>query len=313
MIQRTEEISNELKIPVLFDGFTSLRHQIELIVNIVNCKKMRASYKLASTLKSTNLSLYKRDDKLTILSHPIQSGRQHGQLHSKSIGPKSVAYILFRKLRTPRGVIAEQVEHLGRARGVQRTGRLVGQAAGSAGWPARGRSPRAGAGRPTAAAGSSPARSSMPSRSSSSRARASAACCRAPPTSAASATFSSAVRCSIRWKNWNTIPTWRRRSRASAVAPSPSRRTPAISMLPSSARFEPGEHVQQRGLPAARRPHQGDELAVRDHEVDAAQRADRSGLRVERPAQPSGDELGAGNRIVRPHLTDLPMHSPYAE
>ena len=35
-----------------------------------------------------------------------------------------------------------------------------------------------------------------------------------------------------------------------------------------------------------------------DDEVDAAQRADRSGLRVERPSQPTGDEHGAGNCVV---------------
>ncbi len=98
-------------------------------------------------------------------------------------------------------------------------------------------------------AGSSPARSSMPSRSSSSCALASAACRRVPPTSAASATFSSAVRCSISWKNWNTSPTCRRRSRASAAELSSSSRTPASSMLPSSTGSSPASTCRSVDFP----------------------------------------------------------------
>ena len=113
---------------------------------------------------------------------------------------------------------------------------------------------------------------------------------RAPPTSAASATFSSAVRCSIRWKNWNTRPTCRRRRRASAAAPSPSRRAPAISMLPSSAGSSPASTCSSVDLPQPDGPIRATSSPRLDHEVDAAQRADRGGLRVERPPQPTGDQ-----------------------
>ncbi len=47
---------------------------------------------------------------------------------------------------------------------------------------------------------------------------------------------------------------------------------------------QPGEDVQQRRLPTAGRTHQGDELAVGDVQVDAAQRAYRRQLGLERPA-----------------------------
>jgi len=74
IIQGTKEIPYEPIVPILFNGFTSLSHQIELIVNIVDCKKMSTSYKLASPRTRTNLSLYKQDDRLTILSLPIRPG-----------------------------------------------------------------------------------------------------------------------------------------------------------------------------------------------------------------------------------------------
>ena len=102
---------------------------------------------------------------------------------------------------------------------------------------------------PESAPGSSSAPSRSPSPSSRSRARAVACAGRAPPTSAASATFSSADMCSMRWKNWNTSPTWRRRSRASGAAPSSSVRTPARLILPSSASSSPASRCSSVDLP----------------------------------------------------------------
>ena len=102
---------------------------------------------------------------------------------------------------------------------------------------------------PESAPGRSAARSSRPSVSSRSRARAVASAGRAPAISAASATFSSADRCSMRWKNWNTSPTWRRRSRASRVLLSSSVRTPASATVPSSARSSPATRCSSVDLP----------------------------------------------------------------
>ena len=66
---------------------------------------------------------------------------------------------------------------------------------------------------------------------------------------------------SIRLKNWNTMPTWRRRSRARASSPRPVRSVPATTTPSRVGALQPGEHVEERRLPAARRAGEGDELA----------------------------------------------------
>ena len=103
----------------------------------------------------------------------------------------------------------------------------------------------------------------------------------------------------MRWKNWNTSPTWRRRSRASRVllellGPHAGERDGALV-----GPVEPGDQVQQRRLAAARRPHQSDELTGPHGEIDPAQRAHRG--RTVGLAQTPDDEVrhtGVGRRRI---------------
>ncbi|MDT4859491.1 hypothetical protein FQZ97_940000 [compost metagenome] len=61
----------------------------------------------------------------------------------------------------------------------------------------------------------------------------------------------------------------------------------------SGLRFQPADGAQQRGLAAARRAHEGDELVFGDVEVDAFQRVDR---RAVKPLAEAADgDLGQGN------------------
>jgi len=53
------------------------------------------------------------------------------------------------------------------------------------------------------------------------------------------------------------------------------------SDLPLVGGIQAGDQVQQRGFAAARRPHQSDELALTDAQVDPTQGADRRVLRLE--------------------------------
>src|SRR5690606_16111915 len=63
---------------------------------------------------------------------------------------------------------------------------------------------------------------------------------------------------------------------AEAGAPAlgePGRGVPVEPVLPAGGAVEQAEDVEERGLPAPRRPHDGDELAALDLDGDAAERA----------------------------------------
>ena len=80
---------------------------------------------------------------------------------------------------------------------------------------------------------------------------------------------------------------------------------PAIALardldLPLVRRVQPGHQVQQRGLAAARRAHQGGEVACLDGQVHPPQRPDRRILGLEGLAHPAHDQRG----------TALAHHSP---
>ena len=102
-----------------------------------------------------------------------------------------------------------------------------------------------------------------------------------PAIIAGSTTFSSTVMPSSRLKNWNTMPMWRRRIRASSSSVLPGDRLAGDDDLAVVGGVETGDEVEQRRLAAARGAHDRDELAGASVEVDAAQRAHRRELRLE--------------------------------
>jgi hypothetical protein len=117
----------------------------------------------------------------------------------------------------------------------------------------------------------------------------------APAITAARTTFSSVLIPSSRLKNWKTKPMCSRRIRARAFSSVPVSDRPGEPDLAAAGLVDAGDEVQQRRLPAARGPHDRDELAAVELEVDAAERT-----HVHRPgpvalAQPAHPEhLGHG-------------------
>ena len=176
--------------------------------------------------------------------------------------------------RAPRGRLRSRARRWARRR-----------AAASARWRARARSRAAGAAhRRARPVRPSPCRRGRGGRAG--RARASRARLRgAPAITAGSVTFSSTLMPSSRLKNWNTIPMCRRRRIASSSSRLADQRLARQRHLTVGRRVEPGDEVEQRRLPATRRPHHRDELGRAHREVDAAQRAHRRALRFERLAQ----------------------------
>ncbi len=53
----------------------------------------------------------------------------------------------------------------------------------------------------------------------------------------------------IRWKDWNTMPTWRPRNRASASSEKPVSSCPATVTVPESARSSPASTINRLDLP----------------------------------------------------------------
>jgi hypothetical protein len=93
----------------------------------------------------------------------------------------------------------------------------------------------------------------------------------------------------IRLKNWKTKPTSRRAQErpvglAELVDPPP----PEVDLAGGRA-IEAAEQVQQGRLAAARGPHDADELALGDGQVDAAQRRDRDAVGLVGPLETLGD------------------------
>ncbi len=117
-----------------------------------------------------------------------------------------------------------------------------------------------------------------------SRARVSAGLRFVPAITAGSTTFSSTVMPSSRLKNWNTMPMWLAPHARELVLVAAGDRLAGDRDLALVGDVESRDEVQQRRLAAARRPHDRDELARRDVEVDAAQRAHRRELGLERLA-----------------------------
>ena len=92
-----------------------------------------------------------------------------------------------------------------------------------------------------------------------------------PPSSAATATLSTTVRSSSRWKNWKTKPTFARRKRAAAASLRRSTRTPSTSTSPRVGRSSAADEVEQRRLAAPRRAHDRGDPAGLDVEADAVE------------------------------------------
>ena len=84
---------------------------------------------------------------------------------------------------------------------------------------------------------------------------------------------------------------------ASSSSVLPTSDSPASDDLAVGRRVEAGDEVEQRRLAATRRAHHRDELAGRHREVDAAQRAHRRALGLERLAQPA--RLARRTRVRR--------------
>ena len=132
---------------------------------------------------------------------------------------------------------------------------------GPAGGRGRGRWLRAAPRRPTPAAGSGPGgarcRPARPVRA----ARASASAAGIPASRQGRAMLSPRVSVGSRLKNWKTKPMRSRRSRVSASSSRPPTSRPSIARRPRVRPIHRAAQVQQRGLAAARRPHQGHEVA----------------------------------------------------
>ena len=88
---------------------------------------------------------------------------------------------------------------------------------------------------------------------------------RAPSTAgrspSATPAFSRAVKVGRSWKNWNTIPTVWPRHRASRSSLIGSQVGAVHEHLARGGTVDPGDHVQDRRLPATGRPHHGHHLA----------------------------------------------------
>ena len=89
---------------------------------------------------------------------------------------------------------------------------------------------------------------------------------------------------SSRLKNWNTMPMCRRRMRASSSSLRPGDASPAIVISPSSATSRPATRLSSVDLPQPDGPMIATNSPARDVEVDAAQRAHRRELGLERLA-----------------------------
>ena len=151
---------------------------------------------------------------------------------------------------------------------------------------------------PDSSPGRWPARCPMPTRSSRSRTRSPGF--RPPPrrpapsSSSGSSTFSATDRLGSRWKNWNTNPTSRRRSRARSRRDRRADVAPVEADLPGVGHVEPPGEVQQRRLPRPRGAHERHGLALVDGQVDPVEGHDVLG----RPP------------VVLDHPVEFQQHSP---
>ena len=179
------------------------------------------------------------------------------------------------------GQLAHRVEHVADELGVERRGRLVEQHQLGLAWPARGRSPRAAAGRRRARPGRRRAcRRARPGRAAPRPALARLVARRRRSTRiGASVTFSSAVMCGNRLKCWNTIPisarlratsrSWQLVQLAAGLAVADQL---AVDRQPAGVDLlQVVDAAQERRLARARGPEQAHHLAAPDLEVDALQ------------------------------------------
>ena len=70
-----------------------------------------------------------------------------------------------------------------------------------------------------------------------------------PASSSGTATFSSAVMVGIRWNDWNTMPTWRPRKRASASSSRALKGVPLTTTSPLSGRSSPAITISKVDFP----------------------------------------------------------------
>ena len=95
-----------------------------------------------------------------------------------------------------------------------------------------------------------------------------------------------------RLKNWNTKPTCLRRSTAHADGGQPVDPLPAQPDLAARGGLKAAEHVQQRGLARAGRPHDRHELADADVQVDSADGLDGHAAGLVHLDEPAGAQQG---------------------
>ena len=152
------------------------------------------------------------------------------------------------------------------ARRARRTARPSASRRGAERW--RGPAPRAAAGHPKARLGRSPRRTAD-RRGRGWRARLASASSRGNARKP-NATFSSTVRCGNSAKSWNIRPTPRFSGGTNRLGPATS--SSLISTRPVVGRSMPETMRSKRGLAAARRTQQADDLARADVEVDAVER-----------------------------------------
>ena len=169
---------------------------------------------------------------------------------------------------------AEQVHDRRRRLRVEVAGRLVGPDEPRAGRRARARSRRAAARRRRARAadGRAGARGRRASSVSRARLRASASC--TPASSSGSSTFSVAVKTGIRLNAWKMKPIVSARWRVRFASESSWIEWPSTRTRPPSISSRPGEAVEQRRLARSRRPHDREELAGGNGQVEPLERAD---------------------------------------
>ena len=95
------------------------------------------------------------------------------------------------------------------------------------------------------------------------------------------ATFSSTVMPSSRLKNWNTMPMWRRRMRASSSSVLPVTSSSASTIVPSSAWSRPATRLSSVDLPQPDGPMMATNSPRRHLEVVPRERAHRGVLGLE--------------------------------
>ena len=125
---------------------------------------------------------------------------------------------------------------------------------------------------PESCAGRWSTRSTRPTPSSARRARSWRSAIGVPASSIGSSTFSREVMRGTRWKDWNTKPIWLL-ARGGELVVGHGRGVHAVEPVGARCRrVEQPEHVEQRGLARARRPHDGKVLAGLDAEAHVVQR-----------------------------------------